>query len=1363
MKAQATISLNAQPFVQGANLVTQSTRKIDASLTSSAKSTLGMKNAYTQVDTAIKKNSTSLSALGNQYKQVEQSQAKMGKGLSLAQGNMLQMGKDAEVTGSKLSKLGGFMKNNLTNASLLAGGIAGLDDQFHRLTKAQVGAERASFMKEKVDQRILKLEEALRKMREKGLQNTNDYALKEKDLALAREQAGIAAERAEVAQTTLSEATEDFYIGILPNLIFVGGSAMSMVKDLGINFDSLKGKLGGVSGAMGKFNGLLGMGLGAGLGATFAITLITQVEDMQKKWKEAGIEWQEMGSIFTDSLDEIIKKTNTAAEEFDEFQKRSPKSVGEMALFGDPKKMKQDFQEAGGMINKHGKLIKTLSDDTFDLGIKTEATTRQYIDWTRNKILQNKTHEETIKWLTEESKLAPEVAERVYAEALKDANQARKEKATIIPQIVEAEKKATEATRSSIIEEIIARNERNRINNQHIEMAGLNETTAEMITRYKNAVIDSQKPQQDDAANKQKMIDGFAKLREEAEYAVPGYLVKYQKAIQALPDAIDPVAENFKKLTTDTEGNSKSLEENYKLLKEGKLHYTTMANGFAHVQKFGAEAGQTIDEDTKTLDAFHKKMKEPVVEGYAQQYARLEEQRQKQIQSNAKTNSLLLAENASLVEQARSLGVSEDKLQDYIAGAEDGAGAIENMNDHLRDQSVHWAQQANDLMLGADRWKHYNDAVLSGTTSAGEFIKQLVFGRSETEAWTYEMDRHIPGVTKLVEQYGLTREQVEGLITDWEKGENAIANFNKEFIDFSNEWEKADMAKGFFKIEADPEEQMKNLMKDLPKKLRGKVKADLKIEQEGQDLKLALKGLQQAFMNAAKGQVWNFDPDIIFNKKGKLKPQGAIDYAKSIVENIEDVFGKGGKEGGPAMERVVSGLKDAIDKGGKEGMDMVRAIMNGEDWKELMSVDPIPVYLVADPNTDLSAQVQKLQDENGEPIDIQGKLTEIIPNEDPLFKGGGLDMGEGGPTVDVTGNVNGVDIDPAFADDPSQTGLNFKGNIESVQFFSGGPKGLNPAEGAAASTAIHGVIKSALDSVDWNDLKTRLMNNLFNADTFNQNLNGQKGFEMDEKDWEAEGMGEGSSKPKTPSNPFEALAMQASKAMTGLKNNLKVGMVAASDLQEYIGNLSNYGARSFVALAKSSSKNMNGLDSNLMEGNKAASDLQEYLGNLSNYGARSLVALAKSSSKNMNGFVNNLEKGEEAVNSLQEAIDSLEDKTVTVTVHKRSTGGFATSEAKGDVISAASGKITTTVGPTMFLYGDNPGGRETLAFIPHNNPYPTLEKLGAMFGTLGNDISNGIQTNKGGGSNIHIHNHFLQREVQQVLNVEKGRMISRMG
>jgi hypothetical protein len=204
------------------------------------------------------------------------------------------------------------------------------------------------------------------------------------------------------------------------------------------------------------------------------------------------------------------------------------------------------------------------------------------------------------------------------------------------------------------------------------------------------------------------------------------------------------------------------------------------------------------------------------------------------------------------------------------------------------------------------------------------------------------------------------------------------------------------------------------------------------------------------------------------------------------------------------------------------------------------------------------------------------------------------------------------------------------------------------------------------------------------------------------------------------SNSMSILAKASSTQISGIINNLKVGEVGSQQLQTGIANLANQGSNSFSILAKASSTNMNGMIKNLKVGEVASQKLQTGIANLSNEGIKSLSALAKASSKQMNGFSNNMKVGVKAVNSLKSAISSLKSKTVTVSV--KVSGG---SKAKGGVIRMAEGGVIsaargfTTSGPQLLLVGDNPGGKETIAAIPHDAPSKAMNELNSKFGSGG--------------------------------------------
>jgi uncharacterized protein YukE len=111
------------------------------------------------------------------------------------------------------------------------------------------------------------------------------------------------------------------------------------------------------------------------------------------------------------------------------------------------------------------------------------------------------------------------------------------------------------------------------------------------------------------------------------------------------------------------------------------------------------------------------------------------------------------------------------------------------------------------------------------------------------------------------------------------------------------------------------------------------------------------------------------------------------------------------------------------------------------------------------------------------------------------------------------------------------------------------------------------------------------------------------------------------------------------------------------------------------------------------------------------------LAIAKSWSKTMNQNITNTVAAVKRINS---ELNKIKDRDVYVTTHHVDAfgGGGLMSFAKGGIIKAAGGLIETSHGPTTVMFGDNPGGREVHAFIPYNNPGPTMERLESMFGRV---------------------------------------------
>lgn len=154
-----------------------------------------------------------------------------------------------------------------------------------------------------------------------------------------------------------------------------------------------------------------------------------------------------------------------------------------------------------------------------------------------------------------------------------------------------------------------------------------------------------------------------------------------------------------------------------------------------------------------------------------------------------------------------------------------------------------------------------------------------------------------------------------------------------------------------------------------------------------------------------------------------------------------------------------------------------------------------------------------------------------------------------------------------------------------------------------------------------------------------------------------------------------------------------------------------------------------------------------------------------------NGYVKTVEKTNPkvkiditgAVKSIDRLIGDLQgipNISRTVTIHTNHVTDFAKggilSFAKGGVISAESGRIFTSSHEQLVNISDNPGQRESVAFVPHDNPFPTLERLFGMFfgggshGGSGNgDININLQTRIDG--NGIVNDRLFEQRIRKNL------------
>src|SRR5688572_14550845 len=122
-----------------------------------------------------------------------------------------------------------------------------------------------------------------------------------------------------------------------------------------------------------------------------------------------------------------------------------------------------------------------------------------------------------------------------------------------------------------------------------------------------------------------------------------------------------------------------------------------------------------------------------------------------------------------------------------------------------------------------------------------------------------------------------------------------------------------------------------------------------------------------------------------------------------------------------------------------------------------------------------------------------------------------------------------------------------------------------------------------------------------------------------------------------------------------------------------------------------------------------------------------------------------------AAKGINKALDSIQDEEVVITYVYKTEGtpkakGGLLSMAEGGIMSAASGRLLTTYGPQLFKIGDNPGGRESIWAIPHNNPAPTVAKIERMYKPHGGS---------GGGTTVFNGNFSFNLSGNDIINETK--------
>jgi len=203
-----------------------------------------------------------------------------------------------------------------------------------------------------------------------------------------------------------------------------------------------------------------------------------------------------------------------------------------------------------------------------------------------------------------------------------------------------------------------------------------------------------------------------------------------------------------------------------------------------------------------------------------------------------------------------------------------------------------------------------------------------------------------------------------------------------------------------------------------------------------------------------------------------------------------------------------------------------------------------------------------------------------------------------------------------------------------------------------------------------------------------------------------------------------ALGKAAKTNLNSVANYASGATEFVQTLQTAVNSMVKFGVKNLVALAKAAKTDFNTVANFASGATKAIQELQKAIDSMVKFGLKNIAALAKASKTNFNTVANYANGATDSVNKLQDAIDNLKSKSITITVNATGNGlkflgsGGTISFAQGGTIKSAAQGFTTN-GPQLLMVGDNPGGHETVAVVPHNNPWPTLGLLEQQFGKGG--------------------------------------------
>jgi hypothetical protein len=234
----------------------------------------------------------------------------------------------------------------------------------------------------------------------------------------------------------------------------------------------------------------------------------------------------------------------------------------------------------------------------------------------------------------------------------------------------------------------------------------------------------------------------------------------------------------------------------------------------------------------------------------------------------------------------------------------------------------------------------------------------------------------------------------------------------------------------------------------------------------------------------------------------------------------------------------------------------------------------------------------------------------------------------------------------------------------------------------------------------------------------------------------------------------KAAIVQGALQMSGELSNIWIGMATNFSAMMNSFAINATSARTQVITAF---LNMSGEASNIFIGIATTwSAMMNSMGPNAKSGASQVISVMNSMASKLSSLFKKIASDfSSAMNKMKSAASSAANSIVSSMNRIKSAADAAakavakvgSSKAEGGVIPAATGKFFTSSREQTFRISDNPGARESVAFIPHNDPGPTLEKIARMFGGFGDSRVSinrgGVSVSAGGGSGGCIIQVFL--------------------